>query len=185
MAQAPPCPYCGASSYTLRERRWLTCTSCGQEFDARTDVCTRCGRLNSAEARVCAYCASPLPKDEVDRIIEERSRDRTEWTQERTQIAAQQKRAEEEASRRRMEAYWEAESARRAAVAQAAAEQSQRQRRLLILVGVLTALFVLCLIALSLVFSQGLGNKASCLPITPAAPGVARLFLANLLTSMQ
>ena len=48
MAQAPPCPHCGASSYQLRDKRWLLCKSCGQEFDLQQHLCP--GR------QVCGEC---------------------------------------------------------------------------------------------------------------------------------
>jgi len=147
MAQAPPCPYCGASSYQLQDRRWLVCKECGHEFDTDRDLCTACGHLNRAKVTTCSRCQARLRTDVVDQIIEVQARSRAQWRAERAAIAADQKRKEEESSQRRMEAFWAEDRARREAVARAAAESQQRERKLLLTVGIVSVILILCLIA--------------------------------------
>jgi len=135
MAQAPPCPYCGASSYQLREKRWLLCKACGQEFDLQRDLCPVCKHLNQAGAQACGNCGAALREDKVDRLITERSKGLLDWREERTRIGVAQKKEEEEASRRRMEAYWADDRARREAAARARAKQREKEKRALIAVS--------------------------------------------------
>jgi hypothetical protein len=147
MAQAPPCPYCSASSYELRDKRWLVCKECGHEFDLQRELCRNCGRLNRVEDTVCTHCQRRLREDAVDRLIAERGKDRLAWRQERTAIGVDQKKAEEEASQRRMEAYWEEDRARREAQARALAEQQAKEKKILVGVGIIAACLVLILVA--------------------------------------
>ncbi len=151
MAQPPPCPYCGAFSYQMRDKRWLVCRECEQEFDVQHDVCRACGRLNKATATTCAYCSSRLRSDTVDQLIAARGKTHQQWHEERTAVAVRQKPDEEQASQRRMEAYWAEEQARREAAAQAALKQQRRERRILWIVGLVVALFVLVMLVVVLV----------------------------------
>jgi hypothetical protein len=154
MAQAPSCPYCGASSYRLEDQRWLVCKGCGQEFDIQTDVCRTCGRLNRAEVTVCDYCQARLRRDVVDDIIAERSKTRRKWAEERVTVGVQQKSQEEEASQKRMEEFWAQDHARREAAARAALEQRRRERKVLLVVGIISVLVILALLILALVVAQ-------------------------------
>ena len=154
MAQAPPCPYCDATSYKLQERRWLLCTACETQFDVQTDVCRACGRLNKADAANCAYCQAKLPRSPVEHLIEARTKDRLGWHQERTEVSVRQKVDEERASRERMEAYWAEEHARREAAALATMRRRDRERKTLIVVGVISAILILTLLAVALALSQ-------------------------------
>ncbi len=183
MSQAPPCPYCSASSYGLRDKRWLTCKECGQEFDLQRDLCRSCGRLNRSGSALCTYCQSPLSHDTVDRLISERSKDRLAWREERTSVGVAQKREEELASQRRMEAYWAEDRARREAQARARAEQKEREKKVLIAVVVIAGVLILLLIGLSVVLSLGKGAEtSSIMPYAVPqgarfAPAVARHIL--------
>jgi hypothetical protein len=154
MTQAPPCPYCGASSYRLREKRWLTCQECGHEFDVRYDVCPACGHLNRIDAITCGRCQRRLRKDSVDQIIEARGKDRKHWTEERVTVAVAQKKTEEEISRQRMEAFWAEDQARREALARAVAEQRQRERRLLRIVILAGIVLVLALAIAAVIMTR-------------------------------
>jgi hypothetical protein len=155
MADAPPCPYCDASSYRLRDERWLVCQECGHEFDLRRDLCPACGRLNRADDRRCAFCGSPLRRDVVDRVIRERGRDRNAWIETRLAMDVSGKESDQQASQQRMEAYWAEERALRATRAAALAKQHARERKTLIVLGVLGVLFVVALVVLSLLTSLG------------------------------
>jgi hypothetical protein len=155
MAQAPPCPYCGASSYQLREKRWLLCTACGHEFDVQRDLCLVCKHLNQASAQVCGNCGAALREDKVDRLITDRSKGLLDWRAQRTQVGVAQKKEEEEASRQRMEAYWADDRARREAAAQARAERRARERKVLWAVGIVVALIVIVLVVVVILLSLG------------------------------
>ena len=136
MAQPPPCPYCGAHSYRLRDTRWLVCQECDHEIDLEHELCQRCGHLNRAGVTACAHCGTPLQERAINRLIADRSKDRIAWQNERVAIAVDQKKEEKEASQRRMEAYWADDRARRQAQAHARAEQRKRERKMLIAVGI-------------------------------------------------
>lgn len=155
MADAPPCPYCDASSYRLRDERWLVCQECGHEFDLRRDLCPACGRLNRADDRRCAFCDSPLRQDVVDRVIRERGKDRDAWIKTRLAMDVSGKKNDQQASQGRMEAYWAEEQALRAARVAALANQRVRERRTLIVIGVLGALVLVVLVVLALLSSMG------------------------------
>lgn len=127
MADAPPCPYCQASSYRLRDERWLVCEECKHEFDVQREVCLACGHLNRAEDRRCASCGAPLRTDVVDRVIRERGRDRGAWVAARLSVDASGVARDQQASQQRMEAYWAEERALRAAQAEAQARQQARE----------------------------------------------------------
>lgn len=169
MADAPPCPYCDASAYRLRDERWLVCQECGHEFDLRRDLCPACGRLNRAEDRRCAFCDSPLRQDVVDRVIRERGRDRKAWVETRLAVDVSTKKDDRQASQQRMEAYWAEEQALRAARAEALASQRVRERRTMIVIGALGVLFVVALIVLSL-----LTSLKETLPPAFLLPGAGR-----------
>lgn len=155
MADAPPCPYCQASSYRLRDERWLVCQECGHEFDIQRDVCLVCGQLNPAEGKRCTRCGTPLRRDVADRVIHERGRDRQAWIRERLSVDASQVERDRQASQQRMEAYWAEERALRAAQAEARARQRMRERNTLILFGALGVLVILALVLLALLTSLG------------------------------
>jgi hypothetical protein len=174
MADAPPCPYCEASSYRLRDERWLVCQACGHEFDLRRDLCPACGRLNRADDRRCAFCDAPLRQDVVDRVIRERGKDRNAWTRTRLAVDVSGKEADQQASQQRMEAYWAEERAMRAARAEAMASQRVRERRTLIVVGVLGALIVLALVVLALLTSLG-ETPPPAARFPPVGPGAGQL----------
>lgn len=154
MAQAPPCPNCGGTSYQLEDRRWLTCSGCGKQYDVQTDVCRACGRLNEVDAKHCAYCQAELPRDPVSRLIETRTMDRLDWRQQQTETGVRQKDDEERASRARMEAYWAQEQARREAASRATLRRKEREKKVLIVVGVIAVLLILCMVAAGIVLSQ-------------------------------
>jgi hypothetical protein len=155
MAQAPPCPYCGASSYQLREKRWLLCKACGQEFDLQRDLCPVCKHLNQTGAQACGNCGAALREDKVDRLIAERGKDLLDWREERTKVGVAQKKAEEEASRQRMEAYWADDRARREAAARARAEQREKEKKVLIAVGIVAAIIIIALVVVAVLMSLG------------------------------
>lgn len=190
MTQTPPCPYCGASSYRLREKRWLTCQECGHEFDVRYDVCPACGHLNRIDAITCSRCQGRLRKDSVDQIIEVRGKDRKRWTGERVTVAVAQKKQEEEFSRQRMEAFWAEDQARREALARAMAEQRQRERRLLRIVVLVGTILVLGLAIAAVIMTKLLRSplqpedQVIAPPITlvhrRSLPDLAGAFLAHL-----
>ena len=155
MTGPPPCPYCEASSYRLRDERWLVCQECGHEFDLRRDLCPACGRLNRADTKRCASCSSPLRQDVIERVIRERGRDRQAWVETRLSVDASQVERDQRASQQRMEAYWAEERALRAAQAEARARQRARERNTLIVLGVLGVLSILALVLLALLTSSG------------------------------
>jgi len=155
MANPPPCPYCEASSYRLRDERWLVCHECGHEFDVRRDLCPACGRLNRADSKRCTSCSSPLPHDVVDRVIRERGRDRQAWIEARLSVDAAQVERDQHVSQQRMEAYWAEDRALRAAQAEAQARQRARERNMVILFSVVGVLVILALVLLSLLMSSG------------------------------
>jgi ribosomal protein L40E len=152
MAQAPPCPYCGGTRYELHDRRWLICKSCEQEFDVQRHVCRSCGTLNPTEATVCVDCQTALGKDTVQKIIENRTKTRRDWWEERATISLEQKREEQEASQRRMAAYLSEEQARREAMARARAETRVREKKVLVVVGIVGGGLILLFVVLWLVF---------------------------------
>lgn len=152
MAQAPPCPYCGAAAYELADRRWLTCKSCGQEFDVQRHVCRSCGTLNPIEATACVACQGALGKDTVQWIIETRTKTRKDWWEERASISLEQKEAEQEASQKRMAAFVTEERERRKAMAHARAETRRREKKALVVVGIVVVSLILLFVVLSLVF---------------------------------
>lgn len=166
MAQAPPCPYCGGTSYKRREKRWLVCQGCSHEFDLQRELCRSCGYLNSSGLAHCANCQTPLGTDDVDKLIVERSKDRLAWRAERTAEGVAQKEEEEIASQRRMEAYWADDRARREAQAQARAEQTIRERKVLAIVIVISVVLILLVIVFTVLFSPGREGMAS-LPQDP------------------
>ena len=155
MADAPPCPYCQASSYRLRDERWLVCQECGHEFDVQRDVCLACGHLNRADSKRCAACSAPLRQDVVDRVIRDRGRDRQAWVEARLAVDASQVERDRQASQQRMEAYWAEERALRAAQAEARARQRARERNVMIVLGILGVLLILALVLLTLLTSPG------------------------------
>lgn len=175
MAQPPPCPYCDASSYRLRDSRWLVCEQCAHEFDLEHDLCRTCGRLNRAEADNCAHCQAPLRQDTVDQLIVERSLDRLDWRGQRTAIAVELKKQEAEASERQLEAYWAEDRARREAQARARAEQREREKRVLIAMAVIAVVIILALVALAVLSSLGRDpqSTSATLSAAPQAEPVA------------
>jgi len=176
MAQAPPCPHCGASSYTLRDKRWLICKACGQEFDLQRDLCPVCKHLNQAGARVCAKCGAAMREDKVDQLIVERSKGRLDWRAERSQVGLVQKKQEEEAAQRQLEVFQAEDRARREASARARAEQREKEKRMLTIVGVVLAILVIVLIAVAILLSLG-GEPEADSAIRPAVLAAARLLL--------
>ena len=176
MAQPPPCPYCDALSYRLRDSRWLVCDQCAHEFDLEHDLCRACGRLNRAEVDSCAHCQAPLRQDTVDQLIVERSKGRLDWREERTKVALEQKKEDAEAAQRQLEAFQAEDRARREASARARTEQRKKEKRALIVVGVVVAVLVVCLIAIAILLSLGSVPQAES-SIRPAVLGVARLLL--------
>jgi ribosomal protein L40E len=152
MAQVPPCPYCGATAYELHDRRWLTCKSCGQEFDVQRQVCHSCGTLNPIGAAVCVDCQAALGKDTVQWIIETRTKTRKDWWEERATASLDQKQGEQEASQKRMAAFVAEERERQAATARARAEARKRERRVLVVVGIVGGGLILLFVVLSLIF---------------------------------
>ena len=175
MAQAPPCPYCGGTSYKRREKRWLVCQGCGQEFDLQRELCRSCGHLNSTGLTYCANCQSPLSTDKVDKLIAERSKDRLAWRAERTAEGVAQKEEEEIASQRRMEAYWADDRARREAQAQIRAEQAIRERKVLAIVIVISIVLILLVIVFTVLFSPG--REGVTYLLQDSAPYVGQLAL--------
>ena len=163
MAQAPPCPYCGGTSYKRREKRWLVCQGCSHEFDLQRELCRSCGHLNSSGLTHCVNCQAPLGADDVDKLITERSKDRLAWRAERTAEGVAQKREEEMASQQRMEAYWADDRARREAQAQARAEQAIRERKVLAIVIVISVVLILLVIVFTVLFVPG-RNGVTSLP---------------------
>lgn len=161
MTDAPPCPYCEASFYRLRDEQWLVCQECGHEFDLQRDLCPACGRLNRADTKRCASCGSPLRQDVVERVIRERGRDRQDWVEARLSVDASQVERDQQASQQRMEAYWAEERALRAAQTEARARQRARERNTLIVLGVFAVLFILALILLALLTSGDPPQPAS------------------------
>ena len=155
MAQAPPCPYCGGTSYKRREQRWLICQGCSHEFDLQRELCRSCGHLNSSGLTHCANCQAPLDADDVDKLISERSKDRLAWRAERAAAGVAQKAEEDVASQRRMEAYWADDRARREAQAQIRAEQALRERKVLAIVVVISVVLILLVIVLTVLFAPG------------------------------
>lgn len=175
MAQAPPCPYCGGTSYKRRDQRWLICQGCSHEFDLQRELCRSCGHLNSTGLTHCANCQAPLTADEVDKLIVERSKDRLAWRAERTAESVAQKKEEEIASQRRMEAYWADDRARREAQAQARAEQAIRERKVLAIVIVIAVVLILLVIVFTVLVSPG--PRGVSLLLEDAVPSAERLAL--------
>lgn len=173
MAQAPPCPYCGADSYQLREKRWLLCTACGQEFDLQRDLCQVCKHLNQAGAQTCGNCGAALKEDNVDRLIAQRTKSRLDWRAEHTQVAVAQKKEEEMASQQRMEAYRADDRARREAAAQARAEQREKEKRVLWVAGIVAAIIILVLVVVAVLLSLD-GQPEAESAILPLARQAAR-----------
>ena len=176
MAQAPPCPHCGASSYKLRDKRWLICKACGQEFDLQQDLCPVCKHLNQAGARVCANCGATMREDKIDQLIVERSKGRLDWRAERSKVALVQKREEEEAAQRQLAALQAEDRARREATARALAEQREKEKRVLVVVGIVVAILVVALIAVAILLSLS-GRPEAESVIRPVVLGAARLLL--------
>ena len=167
MAQAPPCPYCGADSYQLEEERWLTCKGCGHEFGLQHDLCRACGHLNRSEATTCANCDATLREDFVGRVIADRSKDRLAWRQEQLAVAVEQKREEAAALDQGLEAYWADDRARREAAARARAERQEREKRVLIVVGIAAVIIIVILTAVVVILSLsgGAGSRSAILPL--------------------
>ena len=167
MAQAPPCPYCGAASYQFKEERWLICKGCGHEFGLQHDLCRDCGHLNHSEAITCTNCDAALREDFVDRVIADRSKDRMAWQQERLAIAVEQKKEEAAALDQGLEAYWAADRARREAAARAREEQRKKEKRVLIVFGITAAIIIVILTAVVLILSLsgGPGSRSAILPL--------------------
>jgi hypothetical protein len=176
MAQAPPCPYCGASSYQLKEKRWLVCKACGQEFDVQRDLCPVCKHLNQTGAQACGNCGAALREDKIDRLISERTKTLLDWREERTQVGVAQKKEEEAASQQRMETYWADDRARREAVARRRAEQREKEKKVLIVVGIIAAIIIVALIVVAILASLG-GETESESAIQPLVLQAARLLL--------
>lgn len=164
MSQPPPCPYCGATSYRLRDPRWLVCRECENEFDLQHDLCRACGRLNPVGENACVGCGTPLSRDTVDQLITERGRNERAWREYTRTIGAGQKGAEEQASQQRMANYWAEDRTRREAVAQRLAEQRARDKRILIIVLVSSAILIL-VAAIIILFSLN-GDLVSVLQQT-------------------
>jgi hypothetical protein len=184
VSEAPPCPYCGASSYRFRDERWLVCTACAHEYDLQRDLCRRCGWINDAEARTCAHCDAPLPRDPVERLIAVRSKDRRAWRKLYGERGMQGRDTDIRSSQSRMEAYMAEERARRQAQAQARAAQRMRERRALIVVAVIATVLIALLIGLSLWGPlSGLARPTSTLP--GAAPPGGWAALATICGSRQ
>ncbi|MBN1642960.1 MAG: hypothetical protein JXA09_17115, partial [Anaerolineae bacterium] len=168
VSQTPPCPYCGASSFRFRDERWLVCTACEREFDLQRDLCRRCGWINQAEARYCTHCDAPLPRDPVDRLIAERSKDQRAWRRLYGELGLQGKQGDIHASKERMQAFLAEDRARREAQAHARAAQRVREQRTLIVAGVIAAILIALLLALAL-----LGPLSDLLSPVSALPRAA------------
>lgn len=147
MSQPPPCPYCGATSYQLKDQRWLVCRECQNEFDLQHDLCRSCGSLNQSGEKACAQCGKPLKRDTVDQLITERGRDERAWRERKRTAGAGQKQTEEQASQQRMAAYWAEDRARREAVARGLAERRTREKKVAIIVLIGVAIVILALVA--------------------------------------
>ncbi len=165
MAQSPPCPYCGASSFRFRDQHWLVCTACEREFNLERDLCRQCGWISRAEAQFCEHCDTPLRRDLVDRLISVRSKDRRAWRKLYGEMAMQGKQEDIQASENRMQTYLAEDRARREAQAQARAAQRIRERRALIVISVIAAVLIALLLALSLLGPiRELARPASAIP---------------------
>ena len=172
MSQAPPCPYCGASTFRFRDERWLVCAACEHEFDLQRDLCRRCGWLSRAETRFCEHCDAPLPRDPVDKLISVRSKDRRAWRARYHEIGMIGKQDDIDSSEARMQVYLAEDRERRAAQAHARAAQRVRERRTMIVVGVFAALAIGLLLALALLGPlREMADPVSALP-GPGLPGV-------------
>lgn len=176
MAQAPPCPHCGAVSYQLRDKRWLLCKACGQEFDLQQDLCPVCKHLNHTGARVCSKCGATMREDKVDQLIVERSKSLLDWREERTKVALEQKKGEAEAAQRQLETFQAEDRARREAFVRARAEQREKEKKTLAVVGIVTAVLVIVLIAIAILVSLS-GRPEAESAIQPAVLAAARFLL--------
>jgi hypothetical protein len=150
LTNTPPCPYCGASSFQLRDERWLLCAACGHEFDLHRDLCRRCGWVNRAQDSTCAHCAASLPRDPVERLIDVRTKDRRAWFKLYKELGLVGKEGDQHASEARMQSFLAEDRARREALAQARTAQRIRERRMLIVIGVIAAVIVGLILALAL-----------------------------------
>jgi hypothetical protein len=139
---AGQCPYCGF----VNEAKAGFCANCGEDIAWE---CAVCGKTNPAGARYCQGCGRSL--DQADRIVRERLRTAAEWRERRVAGVRETKEKEELNSQRRMAVLWEKERARQEAIQQALAEQRARERKMLMIVGGLTAFFILVAIIVSIV----------------------------------
>jgi hypothetical protein len=177
MAQAPPCPYCGALSYRRQDQRWLICQECGHEFDIQRDLCLACGYLNREDVSLCSNCQADLKKDAVARIIEARAKNRKQWREEYHSVQMEQAKRDAESSEQAMEAFWTEEQARREAFARARVEAEKRERRTLTVVGIVGAVAIVLLIVASLIITlvlPALRGASTTVPV-PSALGLARV----------
>ena len=155
MAQAPPCPYCGASAYKLIDERWLACKECDHEFDIHHDLCLSCGHLNPAESTTCGNCQGPLRKDTLDSMFETLSRSRAQWHQKQLGTSLRQKKQDIAASEERMAAFLEEDRERRERVSRQLAERRKHERRALLIVGIIGAVVIVALVAVTLFLMLG------------------------------
>ena len=155
MAQAPPCPYCGAFAYKLIDERWLACKECEHEFDIHHDLCPSCGHLNLAEATTCGNCQASLRKDTLDSMFETLSRSRAQWHNRRLGTSLLQKHQDIAASEQRMAALWAEDRERRERIARELAENRKRERRAIVIIGVIGVVVVGALAAVTLISLLG------------------------------
>ena len=155
MAQAPPCPYCGAFAYELVDERWLACKECGHEFDIRHDLCPSCGHLSRAEATVCGNCQAGLRKDTLDSMFETLSRSRAQWHKRRLGTSLLQKQQDIAASEQRMAVFWEEDRERRERVAHELDENRKRERRAIMIIGAIGVVVVVALAVVTLISLLG------------------------------
>jgi predicted nucleic acid-binding Zn ribbon protein len=155
MAQAPPCPYCGALEYKLIDERWLACKGCGHEFDIQHDLCPSCGYLNPAAATTCGHCQSGLRKDPVDRMFETLAKGRAQWHEERLGTSLVQKKRDVAASEQRMAAFLAEDQERRETIARALAESRKRERRAMLIIGIIGVVVVVALATATFILMKG------------------------------
>ena len=155
MAQAPPCPYCGAFAYKLMDERWLICKECSHEFDIRHDLCPSCGHLSPAEATTCGNCQASLRRDTLDSMFETLSRSRVQWHKRRLGTSLLQKKQDVAASEQRMAALWAEDRERRERIARELAENRKRERRAIVIIGVIGVVVVGALAAVTLISLLG------------------------------
>ena len=148
---ACPVPECRAD-LELRDDR-LVCTGCEHQFEIAHDVCRACGQVNKSEATLCFKCQAPLPRDTVDKIINDRIKSRDQWQEHRLDVAREHKQREAEASQRRMEAFWAEEKARKAEVARRLAEKREKEKRTMLVVGIVAAVAVLALVVAAIIMA--------------------------------